>query len=258
MFPGQTACPRLVVLSWSGMDIRRHRGVYCHVQGGASCFFYKFIKFGSTTLYERMVISPVSLDEALFHMGEYAKAGLPGCVGSINCTHIITERCKYNLKNNHSGYKSSDTTRTYNLTCNHHRQILHSTAGGPARWNNQTMVRLDQFITAIRAGVCFQDHRFELESFDEASGKVVRTIYYSVYVICDNGYLDWSCTVPPYTITSQQDEIHWSKWMESMRKDEECTFGILKGRWRNLKAGACLWGALYVDDVWLTYSTLHN
>ena len=30
------------------------------------------------------------------------------------------------------------------------------------------------------------------------------------------------------------DEIRWSKWLESMRKDVECTFGIMKGRWRIL------------------------
>jgi hypothetical protein len=137
-------------------------------------------------------------------MAEYAKAGLLGCVGSIDCTHIITERCEYNLKNNHLGYKSSYTTRTYNLTCNHRRWILHSTPGAPGRWNDQTMVRLDQFITAIRAGVRFQDHRFERESFDEALGKVFRTIYSGVYVICDNGYMDWSCTVHCASVYNDQ------------------------------------------------------
>ncbi len=33
-----------------------------------------------------------------------------------------------------------------------------------------------------------------------------------------------------------------------MRKDVECTFGILKGRWRILKA----------DYIWLTCCALHN
>jgi len=27
-----------------------------------------------------------------------------------------------------------------------------------------------------------------------------------------------------------KDEMRWSKWLESMRKDVECAFGILKGR----------------------------
>ena len=238
--PSRTACPRLVVLSWSGLDIQQIEECTAMFKEVHRVLFHKFIKFGSMTLYEKMVISPISLDEASSHMAEYAKVGLPGCVGSIDCTHIVTERCEYNLKNNHLGYNLSNTTRTYNLTCNHRRRILHSTAGGPGHWNNQTMVRLDQFITVIRAGVRFQDHRFELESFDEALGKVVRTIYSGVYVLCNNGYLDWSCTVPPYTMTRQQDEICWSKWMKSMRKDVECTLGILKGRWRILKAGVCL------------------
>jgi len=59
-------------------------------------------------------------------------------------------------------------------------------------------------------------------------------------------------------MTSQQDEIRWSKWLESMRKDVECTFGIMKGRWRILKAGVRLWGVLSVDEVWLTCCALHN
>jgi hypothetical protein len=92
-------------------------------------FFHKFIEFVSTKLYRKMVLSPVSVDDAVSHMVEYQSAGLLGCIGSIDCTHIVTERCKYNLKNNHIGFKSSNTTRTFNLTCNHCRRILHSTPG---------------------------------------------------------------------------------------------------------------------------------
>ena len=120
------------------------------------------------------------------------------------------------------------------------------------------MVRLDKFIGSVHAGTVFRDHEFELELMDCVSQQIVRTWYRGVYVICDNSYLDWSCTVPPFTMTLMQDEIRWSKWMKSMRKDVECTFGILKGRWRILKAGVCLWGVLKTDDVWLTCCALHN
>jgi len=43
-----------------------------------------------------------------------------------------------------------------------------------------------------------------------------------------------------------------------MRKDVECTFGILKGRWRILKAGIYLQSATAVDRTWLTCCALHN
>jgi hypothetical protein len=81
--------------------------------------------------------------------------------------------------------------------------------------------------------------------------------YKGVYVIVDNGYLNWSYTVPPFTVTSNVDEIRWSKWLESMRKDVECMFGIVKGRWRILKAGVRINGVDGVDDVWLTCCALH-
>ena len=43
-----------------------------------------------------------------------------------------------------------------------------------------------------------------------------------------------------------------------MRKDVECTFGILKGRWRILKTGVRVYGVDRVDDIWLTCCALHN
>ena len=43
-----------------------------------------------------------------------------------------------------------------------------------------------------------------------------------------------------------------------MRKDVECTFGILKGRWRIVKTGIQLQPLSAVDDVCLTCCALHN
>jgi hypothetical protein len=37
-----------------------------------------------------------------------------------------------------------------------------------------------------------------------------------------------------------------------MRKDVECTFGIMKGRFRILKSGIRLYGVLKMDEVWKT------
>ena len=58
--------------------------------------------------------------------------------------------------------------------------------------------------------------------------------------------------------TAFRDEIRFSDWIESMRKDVECTFGILKGRWRVLRYGIKLWGIKSTDRVWLTCCALHN
>jgi hypothetical protein len=98
------------------------------------------------------------------------------------------------------------------------------------------MVRLDTFVSRICDGTVLDDINFEHVSRDK-DGKV-KTLHFSgAYLIVDNGYLNCSCTVPPFGVTNNTDEICWSKWLESMYKDVECTFGILKGRWRILKAG---------------------
>ena len=46
--------------------------------------------------------------------------------------------------------------------------------------------------------------------------------------------------------------------MQSLRKDVECAFGILKARWIVLKAGIRLEGIKNCDIIWLTCCALHN
>jgi hypothetical protein len=43
-----------------------------------------------------------------------------------------------------------------------------------------------------------------------------------------------------------------------MRKDVECTFGILKGCFWVLKTGICLQGTENADKIWCTCCVLHN
>ena len=70
--------------------------------------------------------------------------------------------------------------------------------------------------------------------------------------------MNWSVTVPPLKSTLLRREIRFSEWLESMRKDVECAFGILKGRWKCLKYGVRLAGYKPCDKLWLTCCALHN
>ena len=82
--------------------------------------------------------------------------------------------------------------------------------------------------------------------------------YRGAWLLVDNGYLNWSTTIPPMKQTMLYKETRWSEWLESMQKDVECTFGILKGRWRILKSGIRLHGVDVADNIWKTYYALHN
>ena len=155
---------------------------------------------------QKCVLTPVNLPEALLNMKEYSEAGFPGCVGSSDCTHIVTDWCEYNLKNNHLGPKNSLTTRTFNLTCNHRYRILHTTYRGPGQWNDQTMVQLDSFISGICDGRVLDDVSFELITHD-MKGCLIKLRFSGAYVIVDNGCLDWSCTIPPFGVSNIIDKI---------------------------------------------------
>ena len=139
------------------------------------------------------------------------------------------------------------TTRTFNLAVNHRHRILASTKGHPGSWNDKTLVLFDSFLGNVKHGQTLQDKEFEL--LEERNGEAVKVKYHGVWFLVDNGYLSWAITVPPFTHTQERKEIRWSEWLESLRKDVECTFGIMKGRWRILKSGIRLHGTDAVDAI---------
>jgi hypothetical protein len=64
------------------------------------------------------------------------------------------------------------------------------------------MVRLDNFISGFHDGLILSNNEFNLVSND-GNKNIVQTTYTGVYVIVDNGYLSWSCTVPPFSMTKK-------------------------------------------------------
>jgi hypothetical protein len=63
----------------------------------------------------------------------------------------------------------SHTACTYNITVNHHRQILATTSGHPAQWNGKTLALFDNFMTNLKDGIIMQDMFFYLYESNNAS-----------------------------------------------------------------------------------------
>ena len=192
-------------------------------------FIGKFIEFGSTSLYEKYVSAPATSSAVQDCEREFLLAGFPGCIGSTDASNVVTERCPTRLRQLHLGYKLAHTARTYNISVNHRKSILSSTSGHPARFNDKTLAIYDAFMMKLKNGYFTDKHEFELYDYD-IDANIITIKYKGCYVIVDNGYLSWSTTVPPIKSTCQRGEIRFSEWLESIRKDVECVFGILKGR----------------------------
>ena len=239
---------------WTCDDLEESTGVSMET---IRLFLLQFIKFGSTTLYNEYVQKPITQDELASCEREFLMAGFPGCVGSSDATHVIMERCPFRLRQLHLGYKLAHTARTYNMTVNHRRRILSTTTGHPSRFNDKTLVLFDDFVQSIHNNQYGDRFQFVLRDFN-ADGEIVDVGYRGCYLIVDNGYLKWSVTVPPIKDCNTRREARFSEWLESLRKDVECAFGILKKRWQILKTGIRFHGILNCDMVWLTCCALHN
>ena len=92
----------------------------------------------------------------------------------------------------------------------------------------------------------------------DANGNVISIKYNGCYVIVNNGYMSRSTTVPPMKKSILRSEIRFSEWLQSLRKDVECTFGIMKKIWMILKHRIRLHGISNCDRIWLTCCALHN
>ena len=126
-------------------------------------------------LFKKYVAPPTDRKSIEEHHFAYKIAGLPGCLGSTDATHVVLERCPYKLRQLHMGYKIALTCRTYNLTCDHRRRILSTTSGHPARFNNKTLIMFDQFMLDLKAGKFDKEFNFKLYDTDR-NGNVVKNM----------------------------------------------------------------------------------
>ena len=235
---------------WTFDDLEEATGIHEETHRR---FFHNFVRHGKERLYPEYVKEPSTLADIDDSRAEFTEAGFNGCIGSCDATHIIMEKCPGKLKNQHLGGKLSQTARAYQITVNHKRKILSSTVGLPGTWNDKTVVRFDSFINRINRGELYGNISYNLFKLNGLEITVQ-----GLWILVDGGYLNWSSTIPPFKIYGNVHEGRWSKWAESMRKDVECTFGILKGRFRILKTGIRLHSFTTMDNIWFTCCALHN
>jgi len=202
----------------------------------------------------------VNAQQHATHTSEFTTGGLCGCGHSTNGTHVIMWRCEHNLKQANSGFKDDHPCRAYNVSVNHRRRTLWSTSGHPARWNDKTLIWNDEFVRATHDGRILQDVEFTLHSWSGIHGnsQLKETRCAGAWGLVDNGHHKWTCTQAPAKVNLLLTQQRLSDWIESYRKDVECTFGMLKGRWRVLQTGIRLEGAVAANRIWMTCCALHN
>ena len=105
----------------------------------------------------------------------------------------------------------------------------------------------------LHEGLIFKDIEFNLMN---AEG--VPVPHKGAYFICDGGYHKWRGTQCPLKHAIDHWSSLWSCQLESVRKDIEGLYGILKARFRILKNPIELHHKSQITNAVHTCCTLHN
>lgn len=183
----------------------------------------------------------------------YNKLGLPGAVGSMDCTHISWEKCPNNISNICYG-KEKKTTLAFEVIVDHSKYIVSVSQAFFGSTNDKTIVRNDSTPQLILSKELYKDRIYPLYNKDGS-------IYLAkgVFLITDGGYLDTVGFIDPIGgFAFDFTESLWTTWIESIRKDIECLFGMLKMRFQFLKKPNQYHNFKTIEAAFHTACILHN
>lgn len=215
-------------------------------------FFHEFNRRFVQKYFDDYVYTPRNAEETRKTMAIYKRLGIPGAIGSTDCVHVKWERCPTQISNACTG-KEGYSTLAWQATVDHHKRFLSVTKSFFGSANDNTICKFDNFMTDLRSGAKYGDVKFNLYNED---GEVIEKT--GAFTICDGGFMKWRSMICPYRVFSHQKQALWSAQLESTRKDVECAFGILKGRFRCLKLGVLFQHQHQVDDMFHICIILHN
>jgi hypothetical protein len=214
-------------------------------------FFHQFIDyfFDHHTDY---ISLPRDADELRVGSRKYREVGLPGCMGSKDVVHVKWA-CAPKGDFNRCKGKQSYPSIAFQCVTNFERKILGVSRAQYGTCNDKAIVKRDHNVHAVRTS-WYSTVEWEYFSLH---GEVRTDRGY--YLICDNGYLRWPTSIAPYSHADKTSmEGYFSTNLESVRKDVECVFGIIKKRFKVLDYGFKFRSMAICEKIFYTCCCLHN
>ena len=165
-------------------------------------------------------------DEEIHHVvGMHERSGHPGCIGSVDCVHIVWDKHNAGMRSLCLG-KEKVPTLVFEVVCSHTKRILHVSKWLAVTTSDKTIAKIDPAMSSIK------------EKYENCTWKTLWTsendfekekTHKGYYCICYSGHHLWEILIPPHEHQIEvSDMMNWSHNVESVRKDIECVFGIFK------------------------------
>ena len=150
-------------------------------------------------------------------MTEYARLGLPGCIGSMDATFAAWEMCSRNLKNVCDGDKGKGLL--WNVVVTHFKLVVSVDGPFPATVNDKISVKYNDFIRRMRTHEMYNNVSYKIRVGPEEDDTVECS---SCYVIVDGGYIDSPTMMSGFPgVHSDPVKYKFNDWLASVRKDVE-------------------------------------
>ena len=217
------------------------------------CFFLSWTAKMSS-IQKEYIFMPTNEEQFARVVGEYSTRGLPGCVGSVDCVHVGWDKCPSMYKNMYTG-KEGFPSIAYEVICTSRKFIQSVSVGHPGTRNDKHIVRTDDSVMQLLEG----NGWLQSKAWKAVGADGRNVSFFGVYLICDGGYHRWPCLISPVkTGVPGSAVMKWSAKVESVRKDIEGVFGILKARFKFLKNFNSLKHHSSIDNAFVTCCILHN
>jgi hypothetical protein len=217
-------------------------------------FFKEFVNWLPRSEYAENYLRYPDSEEDLRHVSDhYAKLLVPGCGGSVDCVHIAWDMCPAGIRSDCKG-KEGYPSVVFQVICSHTRKVLGVSGPYYGTWNDKTIARLDDNFKLFMKGGTLSNLNWTWTDDNAAIHQEK-----GMFLICDGGYHLWKMLICPFK--DQPDgtsETKWSGLIESLRKDVECLFGILKKRFMILKHAVRFHNLETISDIFRTCCILHN
>jgi hypothetical protein len=187
--------------------------------------FKQFLENYATAYFDKYVYVPNG-EEMNKVVEDYTRMGFPGCVGSMDVTHIMWKQCPSSLRHVCTGRYHCPSV-AFQMVCDHTRRIHHVSRPFYGATNDITITYNDSYPRDVMLGNVHAQRIFS--TYDREGGL---TNWSGAYLICDGGYPKCVCFVDPAFTDYEYHTVVWAEWLESVRKDVWRLFGALKQRFR--------------------------
>ena len=148
--------------------------------------------------------------------------GVPGLLGSLDCTHVDWFQCPTGHRGSYQG-RSGKPSIILEAVGDCHRRVVHFFWGVPGAQNDINVLRSSRLIDKFLTGE-YPSMDFELggEKFNKP------------WMLTDGIYPKWAVFCKSVGASSDPRWQHFKVMQERWRKDIECCFGIIKKCWQVL------------------------